>query len=107
MTTQTLQNDDVPAGAAAPPAEADQRPDQQSDKQPDQRPDQQPDQRSDRQLRRAHRRRVLRKLRTAVIVLVMLAAAATGGTYLVRQRLAARAFVSISGAVLTADPVPV
>jgi multidrug resistance efflux pump len=52
-------------------------------------------------------RRALRALRTTVVVLVLVAAAALGGTYVVRERLAAQAFVGIGTAVLTAQPVPV
>ncbi len=52
-------------------------------------------------------RTVLHRIRTGVIVLILLAAAVSGGTYLVRQRLAARAFVNIGDAVLTAEAVPV
>jgi multidrug resistance efflux pump len=56
---------------------------------------------------RPTRRSVLRRIRTAVVVLILLAVAAGGGTYLVRQRLAAQAFVSLGDAVLTAEAVPV
>ncbi|OLB77320.1 MAG: hypothetical protein AUI14_16425 [Actinobacteria bacterium 13_2_20CM_2_71_6] len=82
MTTNLVQNPGGPAppdGPDGPDAQTPQRP----------------------------RRSLLRKLRTAVIVLALLAAEATGGTYLVQQRLAARAFVSLGDAVLTAEAVPV
>jgi multidrug resistance efflux pump len=46
-------------------------------------------------------------LRTFVVVMAILAAATAGGTYVVRQRLAANAFVDLGTAVLTAEPVPV
>jgi multidrug resistance efflux pump len=52
-------------------------------------------------------RGILRRIRTGAIVLFLLAAASSGGTYLVRQRLAAQAFVDVGGAVLTAGAVPV
>ncbi|GAB1691550.1 HlyD family efflux transporter periplasmic adaptor subunit [Krasilnikovia sp. M28-CT-15] len=51
--------------------------------------------------------RAVRIVRTTVVVLALLAAAAVGGTYLVRQRLADRAYVDAGTAVLTADPIPV
>ncbi|BFU44387.1 HlyD family efflux transporter periplasmic adaptor subunit [Krasilnikovia sp. MM14-A1004] len=51
--------------------------------------------------------RALRFVRTTVVVLILLGAAAVGGTYLVRQRLADRAFVDAGTAVLTAEPIPV
>jgi multidrug resistance efflux pump len=50
---------------------------------------------------------ILRRVRTGAIVLLLLAAASSGGTYLVRQRLAAQAFVDVGDAVLTAGAVPV
>lgn len=53
------------------------------------------------------RRSRLRAVRTFLAVVVLLAGAAFGGTYVVRQRLAARMFVDIGTAVLTADPIPV
>jgi len=53
------------------------------------------------------RRSRLRAVRTFLTVVVLLAGAAFGGTYVVRQRLAARMFVDIGTAVLTADPIPV
>jgi hypothetical protein len=49
----------------------------------------------------------LRGLRTTVVVLLLIAAAVAGGTYIARDRLAARAYVELSNAVLTAQPVPV
>lgn len=52
-------------------------------------------------------RSALRVLRTSVVVLVLLAGAVAGGTYVVRQRLAEAARIDIGPAVLTADPVPV
>lgn len=52
-------------------------------------------------------RGILRRIRTGAIVLLLLAAASSGGTYLVRQRLAAQAFIDVGGAVLTAGAVPV
>lgn len=53
----------------------------------------------------ARTKRVLRALRTAFVVLVLLAGAAAGGTYIVRERQAARAFVSLGTVVLAADAV--
>jgi multidrug resistance efflux pump len=52
-------------------------------------------------------RRFLRVLRTAVVVLALLAAAVVGGNHVIRQRLAAQAFVNLGGAVLTAEAVSV
>lgn len=49
----------------------------------------------------------LRGLRTTVVVLLLIAAAVAGGTYIARDRLAARAYVELSNAILTAQPVPV
>lgn len=56
---------------------------------------------------RSRLRAFLRGLRTALVVLVLLAAAALGGAYLTRDRLAGRAFVELGSAILTAEPVPV
>ena len=50
---------------------------------------------------------ILRRVRTGAIVLLLVAAASSGGTYLVRQRLAAQAFIDVGDAVLTAGAVPV
>jgi multidrug resistance efflux pump len=47
----------------------------------------------------------LRVLRTFVVVAALLAGAVLGGTYIVDQRMAARTFVDLNGAVLTARPV--
>lgn len=52
-------------------------------------------------------RAFLRGLRTAMVALVLLAAAAAGGVYVARDRLADRAYVELGDAVLTAQPVPV
>jgi multidrug resistance efflux pump len=52
-------------------------------------------------------RRGLRAFRTTLVVLILLAAAGAGGTYLVRQRLAAQAYVDAGTAVLTAQPIGV
>jgi multidrug resistance efflux pump len=52
-------------------------------------------------------RAFLRGLRTAVVVLALLAAAVVGGVYIARDRLADRGYVELGHAVLTADPVPV
>jgi multidrug resistance efflux pump len=49
----------------------------------------------------------LRGLRTTVVVLVLLAAAVAGGTYVARDRLAEGEYVELGHAVLTAQPVPV
>ncbi|MEJ3748602.1 HlyD family efflux transporter periplasmic adaptor subunit [Actinomycetes bacterium KLBMP 9797] len=49
----------------------------------------------------------LRGLRTTLVVLVLLAAAVAGGVYITRDRLAARAFLTLDHAVLTAQAVPV
>ncbi|GAB1640932.1 HlyD family efflux transporter periplasmic adaptor subunit [Krasilnikovia sp. MM14-A1259] len=51
--------------------------------------------------------RALRVARTTLVVVALLAAAGVGGTYLVRQRLADRAYVDAGTAVLTAEPIPV
>ena len=57
---------------------------------------------------RRHRlRKALLFLRTLVVVLILLAAAVVGGTYVVRHRLADRAFVDAGTAVLTAQPITV
>jgi multidrug resistance efflux pump len=53
------------------------------------------------------RRSKLRALRTFVVLLALVAGAATGGTYIARQRLAAATFVDVGAAVLTAEAVPV
>lgn len=53
------------------------------------------------------RRSRLRAVRTFVVVVALLVAAAVGGTYLTRERLDARAFVDLGTAVLTAEAVPV
>jgi hypothetical protein len=52
-------------------------------------------------------RRVLRALRTFAIVLLLLGAAGAGGLTIARDRLDARAYQDLGGAVLTAPPVPV
>lgn len=52
-------------------------------------------------------RRALRVIRSATVVLVLLAGAAVGGTYVVQRRLAAQAFVNVGTAVLTAQPMPI
>lgn len=49
----------------------------------------------------------LRVLRTAVVVVALLAAAVVGGNHVIRQRLAAQAYVDLGGAVLTAEAVSV
>ncbi|MEN3306293.1 MAG: hypothetical protein V7603_2495 [Micromonosporaceae bacterium] len=51
--------------------------------------------------------RFLRGLRTFVVTLVLFAAAAFGGVYIVQHRLAAQAYVDLGTAMLTADAVPV
>jgi multidrug resistance efflux pump len=57
---------------------------------------------------RAPRRRTgLRTVARVLVVLALLAGAAAGGTYMVRERLAARAFVSLGAAVLTVPALPV
>jgi multidrug resistance efflux pump len=57
---------------------------------------------------RRHRlRKALLFVRTLVVVLTLLAAAGAGGTYIVRHRLADRAFVDAGTAVLTAQLIPV
>ncbi|GIE85409.1 HlyD family efflux transporter periplasmic adaptor subunit [Actinoplanes regularis] len=55
--------------------------------------------------RRRRLRTALRFLRTLVVVLSLVGAAVAGGTYIVRQRLADRAFVDAGTAVLTAQPI--
>lgn len=52
-------------------------------------------------------RRALRVVRTGTVVLVVLAAAVAGGTYVVRERLADRTMVDAGTAVLTAEPITV
>jgi multidrug resistance efflux pump len=52
-------------------------------------------------------RKALSVLRTIVVVLILLAAAVAGGTYIVRQRLADKAYVDAGTAVLTAEPITV
>jgi HlyD family secretion protein len=52
-------------------------------------------------------KRLVSRLRTFVVVCVLLAAAALGGLQIIRERLAARAFIDLSGVVLIADAVPV
>jgi len=52
-------------------------------------------------------RKALSVLRTIIVVLILLAAAVAGGTYIVRQRLADKAFVDAGTAVLTAEPIAV
>jgi hypothetical protein len=61
----------------------------------------------DRPVRHSRGRSFLRGLRTAVVVLVLLAAAVAGGLYLTRNRLAADTYVKLADAVLTTQPVPV
>jgi multidrug resistance efflux pump len=57
---------------------------------------------------RKHRlRKALRVTRTILVVLILLAAAVIGGTYVVRQRLAERTMVDAGTAVLTAQPITV
>jgi len=60
---------------------------------------------------RSSRARRLRKalsvVRTIIVVLILVAAAVAGGTYLVRQRLADKEFVDAGTAVLTAEPITV
>ncbi len=56
---------------------------------------------------RGRGRAFLRVLRTFLVTLVLLAAAVAGGGYIVRQRLADRAYVDLGTAMLTADAVPV
>ena len=51
--------------------------------------------------------RALRALRTFVVLLALLAGAVLGGNYVLRDRLAAQAFVDIGDAVLTAEALPV
>ncbi|MFC7533966.1 HlyD family efflux transporter periplasmic adaptor subunit [Actinoplanes sp. GCM10030250] len=46
-------------------------------------------------------------VRTFLVTVVLLAAAAAGGTYMVQNRLADAAYVSLDDAVLTADALPV
>src|SRR4051812_21306348 len=52
-------------------------------------------------------RKSLRMARTVIVLLVLLAVAAAGGNYIVRQRIAERAFVNAGPAVLTAEPIDV
>lgn len=52
-------------------------------------------------------RRALRVARTVVVLVALLAGAALGGAYVLQERLAARAFVDIGDAVLTAEAMPV
>src|SRR4051812_20062954 len=52
-------------------------------------------------------RRTLLFLRTAIVVLILVAAAAGGGWYVLRQRIADRAFVHAGTAVLAAPPISV
>ena len=52
-------------------------------------------------------RRTLLVVRTTIVVLTLIAAAVAGGLYIVRQRIADRAFVDAGTAVLTAQPIPV
>jgi multidrug resistance efflux pump len=57
--------------------------------------------------RRTRLRGFLRGLRTAVVVLALLAAAVLGGTKIARDRVAGRAYLKLDNAVLTAQPVRV
>ncbi|MFI5845567.1 HlyD family efflux transporter periplasmic adaptor subunit [Catenuloplanes sp. NPDC051500] len=52
-------------------------------------------------------RRTLRVIRTGMVVLIVLTTAVAGGTYVVRERLAARTMVDAGTAVLTARPITV
>jgi hypothetical protein len=52
-------------------------------------------------------RRALRIARTCLVVALLIGGAAFGGTHIVQQRLAARAYVDAGTAVLTAKPIPV
>ena len=52
-------------------------------------------------------RKALSVLRTIVVVLILVAAAVAGGTYIVRHRLAEQDFVDAGPAVLTAQPIAV
>jgi multidrug resistance efflux pump len=52
-------------------------------------------------------RKALLFIRTLIVVLVLLAAAVAGGTWIVRHRLADQAFVDAGTAVLTAEPITV
>ena len=52
-------------------------------------------------------RRAARVTRTVFVVLLLLAAAVLGGGYLVRERLADKAFVEAGTAILTAQPIAV
>ena len=52
-------------------------------------------------------KRFVSRLRTFVVVCSLLAAAVLGGSQIIRERLAARAFIDLGGVVLTADAVPV
>ena len=59
----------------------------------------------------APKRRLIRKallvMRTIAVVLILVVAAVAGGTYVVRQRVADRAFVNAGTATLTAQPITV
>jgi len=59
----------------------------------------------------APKRRLIRKallvMRTIAVVLILVVAAVAGGTYVVRQRVAERAFVDAGTAILTAQPITV
>jgi multidrug resistance efflux pump len=52
-------------------------------------------------------RRALSVARTSLVVLMLVSGAVAGGGYIVRERVAARAFVDAGTAVLTAQPMPV
>ena len=52
-------------------------------------------------------RRALLVVRTVIVVLILLVAAVGGGIYVVRHRIADRAFVDAGTAVLTAQPISV
>ena len=52
-------------------------------------------------------RKALLVMRTIAVVLILVVAAVAGGTYIVRQRVADRAFVDAGTAVLTAQPITV
>jgi multidrug resistance efflux pump len=57
---------------------------------------------------RRHRgRSFLRGLRTFVVTLALFAAAALGGTYIIKHRLSGQAYVDLGTAMLTADAVPI
>lgn len=53
------------------------------------------------------RRSPWRALRTAVVLLALIAGAVFGGRYIVQDRLAEQAYVDIGSAVLTAEAIPV